>query len=293
MNNVQPGIMASVPRLARYLVFSLTPTAGPGDALRRLGDIIDVENTVVGFGESLVLALGKTIKGLHMFPGQMGAGIEMPSTPGALWCWLKGDDRGELIHRTRTITHAISPSFRLNKMIEAFQYGPSRDLTGYEDGTENPKGEKAFEAAIVRGEGKGLDGSSFVAVQQWVHDLNCFDFMSVEDQDNTIGRRKSDNEEIKGAPLSAHIKRTAQESFEPPAFVLRRSMPWADEKGEGLVFVAFGNSFRPFEVLLNRMIGGEDGIPDAIFKFTRPISGNYFWCPPIYKRKLDLSALGL
>ena len=70
-------------------------------------------------------------------------------------------------------------------------------------------------------------------------------------------------------------------------------MPWADETGEGLVLVAFGESFRPFEALLRRMVGADDGIPDALFTFTRPISGNYFWCPPMHKGKLDLRALAL
>ncbi len=293
MNNVQPGILASVPRLARYLVYSLAPSAGPRDALKRLSDIADGNDTVVGIGESVVLALSKTIKGLRVFPSHTGAGFDVPSTPGGLWCWLRGDDRGELVHRTRCIKDALSPAFRVNMVIEAFQYGPSRDLTGYEDGTENPKGSDAYEAAIVNGQGKGLDGSSFVAVQKWVHDLDRFNSMPAEEQDNTIGRRKSDNEEIKGAPLSAHVKKTAQESFEPPAFILRKSMPWADETGEGLVFVAFGESFRPFEVLLKRMVGTEDGIPDGLFKFTRPISGNYFWCPPVHDKKLDFRALDL
>ena len=147
--------------------------------------------------------------------------------------------------------------------------------------------------AVLQKSGEGLDGSSFVAVQQWVHDLTRFESMSGLEQDHTIGRRKSDNQEINDAPMSAHVKRTAQESFEPPAFVVRRSMPWADETGEGLVFVAFGESFRPFEALLRRMVGADDGIADALFTFTRPISGNYFWCPPMHKGKLDLRALAL
>jgi putative iron-dependent peroxidase len=181
----------------------------------------------------------------------------------------------------------------LEKVIDAFQYGPSRDLTGYEDGTENPTGEHAHAVAVIQGQGDGLDGSSFVAVQQWVHDLTRFESMSGLEQDHTIGRRKSDNEEIDDAPVSAHVKRTAQESFDPDAFVLRRSMPWADATGEGLVFVAFGESFQPFEALLRRMVGAEDGIPDALFTFTRPISGHYFWCPPMHNGKLDLRALAL
>jgi putative iron-dependent peroxidase len=217
----------------------------------------------------------------------------VPSTPAALWCWLRGVDRGELVHKAREIQRTVSSAFRLERVIDAFQYGPSLDLTGYEDGTENPEGEKATEVAVVYGHGEGLDGSSFVAVQQWVHDLEHFESMTVEEQDQTIGRRKIDNEEIDDAPLSAHVKRTAQESFEPEAFILRRSMPWADETREGLVFVAFGQSFDAFEALLRQMVGAEDGISDALFRFTRPISGNYFWCPPVEDGRLDLRALGL
>jgi len=293
MSTVQPGILASVPPLARYLVFSHARLSEPRDALKRLPDMTDGEHTVIGIGQSTVLAVGRTLERLRVFPAYSGAGVDVPSTPGALWCWLRGDDRGELTHRTRLIARTVSPTFRLEKVIDAFQYGPSRDLTGYEDGTENPTGEHAHAVAVIQGQGDGLDGSSFVAVQQWVHDLTRFESMSGLEQDHTIGRRKSDNEEIDDAPVSAHVKRTAQESFDPDAFVLRRSMPWADATGEGLVFVAFGESFQPFEALLRRMVGAEDGIPDALFTFTRPISGHYFWCPPMHNGKLDLRALAL
>ncbi len=117
--------------------------------------------------------------------------------------------------------------------------------------------------------------------------------MSQTDQDHVVGRRHSDNEEIEEVPLSAHVKRTAQESFEPEAFVVRRSMPWANEIEAGLVFVAFGRSFDAFEALLKRMVGAEDGISDALFRFTHPTSGSYFWCPPVIEGRLDLGALGL
>ena len=130
-----------------------------------------------------------------------------------------------------------------------------------------------------------------MAVQQWVHDLARFEAMASRDRDHVFGRRQSDNEELDDAPPSAHVKRTAQESFEPEAFVLRRSMPWADAHGEGLVFVAFGSSLDAFEAQLQRMVGKDDGVADALFSFTRPTSGAYFWCPPITAGALDLRAL--
>lgn len=115
--------------------------------------------------------------------------------------------------------------------------------------------------------------------------------MPPAEQDNIIGRRKSDNEELEHPPESAHVKRTEQESFTPEAFVLRRSMPFADTHGEGLMFVAFGHSLDAFEVQLRRMVGLEDGIADGLFLFSRAVSGGYYWCPPVSDGRLDLGAV--
>jgi putative iron-dependent peroxidase len=117
--------------------------------------------------------------------------------------------------------------------------------------------------------------------------------MSQRDQDNAVGRRRSDNQELSQAPASAHVKRTAQESFSPQAFVLRRSMPWTDGTRGGLNFVAFGHSFDAYEAQLKRMVGADDGITDAVYGFSQPVTGSYFWCPPMRHGKLDLRALGL
>ncbi len=293
MNNTQSGILAPVPKLARYLKFSLKAGVKPRAALRELARHADGSKVVVGVGQPAALALGKKIAGLRTFPTQFGAGLVLPSTPSALWCWLRGDDRGDSLHLSRNVADSVAAAFRLDEVIDAFMFGTGRDLTGYVDGTENPKGNKAVAAAIVRGLGAGMDGSSFVAVQQWVHDFAAFQAMEKKDQDNAIGRRKKDDKELTNAPASSHVKRTAQESFEPEAFVVRRSMPWAEGTRGGLNFVAFGKSFDAFEAQLKRMVGAEDGIADALFKFTQPVSGSYFWCPPMQRGKLDLRALGL
>jgi len=168
-----------------------------------------------------------------------------------------------------------------------------RDLSGYEDGTENPEEDEAVDAAVMVDAGPDLDGSSFVATQKWIHELSIFNQMPEGERDHVIGRRVSDNEELEDAPESAHVKRTAQEDFEPEAFVVRRSMPWADASSEGLEFVAFGASLNAFEAQLTRMSGLEDGTVDALFRFSRPVTGAYFWCPPVRDGKLNLTALGL
>lgn len=292
--NVQAAILLSVPTAARYLSFSVRSDTAPALSRERVSALDADERCVVGIGAPLAAHWGAVPKGLRVFPALSGPGVQLPSTQQALWCWLRSDDHGELVTRSRKITAALSDAFQLQHTVDAFRYGDGDlglDLTGYEDGTENPTGADALNTAIVTGQGSAWDGSSFVAVQQWVHDLTTFESFSPLEQDHIIGRQKSDNEEIEDAPASAHIKRTEQESFSPEAFILRRSMPWANESEEGLMFVAFGHSLDAFETQLRRMTGLEDGIPDALFRFSRAVTGGYYWCPPARDGRLVLDAL--
>ena len=292
MQTTQTGILADVTKMARYLDFSIDSKDDVKTALQAIASIDISDKLVIGIGQSLLDSLGKEIPGLYTMPALTAAGIDVPSTPGALWCWLRGSDRGDIFHRSRQIETMLAPGFILSNVIDSFQYDENRDLSGYEDGTENPEAEEAVKAAIVHNKGDGLDGSSFVVAQQWLHDFDRLDEMTTSEQDDVIGRHVSDNEEFDEAPESAHVKRTAQESFSPEAFVLRRSMPWSEGTDAGLVFVSFGHSFVAFEALLNRMLGKEDSISDALFTFTRPVSGAYYWCPPVKDGKLDLTVLG-
>ncbi len=297
MTHAQPGILEAVPVVARYVSFSLatdqTPPAALPEALKRLAAFADGRSIVVGIGPALVAALDAAVPGLHEFPALAGVGVEVPSTPRDLWCWLRGTDQGDLLHLSRRLAALLQPAFKVRHVLDGFRHKAGHDLTGYEDGTENPQGELAEEAGLVHGMGPGMDGSSYVAVQQWVHDFDAFDRLAETDRDHHFGRRLLDNVEIEDSPTWAHVKRTAQESFEPPAFMVRRSMPWTLSMQGGLVFVAFGQSHRAFEVQMRRMAGLEDGIVDAMFRISRPVSGSFFWCPAVVAGHLDLRQLGL
>lgn len=281
MSNYQTGILEEVPQHGRYLFYSLADADSMNTAFEKIKPLVDGHDTILGIGQSALDAMKKSVPGMRSFPALTGPGIDIPSTPYALMLWLRGDARGELMHRTRTLTAALQDAFELDDVIEAFKYGDGDDLTGYEDGTENPEGDDAVEAAIAQNLNIEFNGSSFLAIQQWVHDFDQFDSHSTEEQNHIFGRDIDSNEELDDAPESAHVKRTAQEDFDPEAFVVRRSMPWSNSDGEGLVFTAFGKSFDAFEALLNRMLGKDDGITDGLFTFTHPITGGYYWCPPM------------
>jgi putative iron-dependent peroxidase len=287
--NAQPGILQPLPAAGRHLFFTLTHAAQARAALSAFAPLADGDTAVVGLGLDLV-----QVPGLRQFPAlnvALAPGVPVPSTPAALWVWLRGADHGDFVRATRRIQQALDPAFALERLVDTFQYGSGRDLTGYEDGTENPVGDAAVAAALVQGAGPGRDGASFAAVQQWVHDFDAFERLAPAARDHAIGRRLHDNEELQDASASAHVKRTAQEDFEPAAFVLRRSQPWARDTQAGLLFLAFGKSLDAFEAQLRRMAGLDDGIVDALFGFSKPVTGAYFWCPPMRGGKLDLSMI--
>lgn len=288
----QSGILEAIPTSARYLFFRRRTGTSLSSALDALAGL-SLDDTVVAVGPGFIAECGAAdrVSGVREFPSLKGASQTVPVTPVAVWCWIRGEDPGSLLHRGRALEAALAAGFELERVVDGFRHREGRDLTGYVDGTENPQGDEAVAAALLANAGEGLDGSSYVAVQVWRHDFDAFYGYPEAEQDHMLGRRKADDVELDDAPPSAHVKRTAQESFQPEAFLLRRSMPWSDPDGAGLVFVAFGNSFDPFEAQLRRMVGLDDGIEDALFRFTQPESGSYAWCPPVQEGRLDLRAL--
>ena len=291
MSAAQPGILQPVPAVARHLVFTHTLDSNPLEQLRRLQDVADGETLVVGLGQSLLAHLGCEIKGMQDMPVLSGSAVEIPSTPASLWIWLRGEERGDLVVKTLELKQRLAGAFELRDVVDFCKYRDSRDLSGYVDGTENPVGENAERAALVSSNIVGLEDSSFASVQQWLHNLGHFQSLPQSEQDNIMGRRRADNEEFDEAPESAHVKRSAQETFTPEAFMLRRSLPWNNETQEGLMFVSFGKSFDAFNAIMERMVGMDDGITDGLFRFTQPINGGFFWCPPMKGGKLNLDLL--
>lgn len=185
------------------------------------------------------------------------------------------------------IKQILSQGMQLQLQVDGFKYlgtpeTNGHDLTGYEDGTENPSGDEAI-TAVQR-----ADGSCFSALQQWQHDLEKFNTFNQNLKDNTIGRKLSDNQELSDAPASSHVHRTDQGTFEIEADIIRRSLPWSNEHGEGLMFMAFCENLDRFEVQMHRMAGLEDGITDALFTFSKILNSAYFYCPAVKNNKLVL-----
>lgn len=277
---MQSSILAPLPPCGRFITLSLKPGVNPVQFVEQLRAIDVGDGLIIGLGAPLAGALKRDIPGFTPLAGKDAA---FPSTQGAIWACLLGPDAGHILHRARAFVAAFRDWTTIEEDVASFTYDTGRDLSGYEDGTENPTGTRASEVAFNK------EGGAFVLTQRWVHSLETFNAMNRKDRDHTIGRDIESNAELADAPPSAHVKRTAQESFDPPSFMVRRSMPWGDTRELGLYFVAYAASVAPIDRVLRRMIGLEDGVTDALFRFTHPVTGSYFWCPPLEGGHLALT----
>jgi len=270
----QPAILQDLPPASAFLILRRSAD-DVSKEIKKLCQRAPAEGWIVGFGIDLLDHLGSPVPGLERFPTDFGGSIKVPSTQADLWVRVGGTDPGKVLHGVRAVRSILEPGFSVEEDVRAFVYDGGRDLTGYRDGTENPDVADAPPVALAPG------GGAFVAIQRWQTDYGAFENMDEHEQDLAIGRTRDEDEEIEDAPPSAHIKRTEQESFEPDAHIWRRSMPWTDGQHSGLYFVSFCSALWRFKVQMARMVGADDGITDAIFRFTTPQTGGYYFCPPV------------
>ena len=241
-------------------------------------------NLVIAFGPALwnVLSPGDAPDGLRPFEPVRGAGgYGIPSTQRDILIWVHGTKLDDNLDRALEVHRHLVSVARLKLDERGFTYHDSRDLTGFIDGTANPKGEAARAAALVPENEPGT-GGAFVLSQRWVHDLESFHALPVAEQERVIGRTKPDSVELEGEamPADSHVSRTDVTQDGVALKIYRRSAPFGTVGEHGLYFLAFSCDPARFDVLLARMFGASgDGVHDRLTEFSRPVTSSYWFAP--------------
>lgn len=159
-----------------------------------------------------------------------------------------------------------------------YRYLDSRDMTDFIDGTENPKeGQRAEVAIIPEGE---FAGGSYVMVQRFIHNLPSWNRLNVSAQEKVIGRTKPDSIELDDVPAASHVGRVDIKEEGKGLKIVRHSLPYGSVSGEhGLLFIAYCNTLHNFKAMLESMYGVTDGKTDQLLRFTKAVTGAYFFSP--------------
>src|ERR1700683_1916135 len=287
-------IAAALSRAAIFLVLAVKPGAenratvrsfcADLSALFRAVEFRDIEaglSCVMGFGSEAWDRLFGTPRPaeLHPFREIRSGGRPAVSTPGDLLFHIRGK-RMDLCFEVATqimasIGHAVAPVDE----VQGFRYFDDRDLLGFVDGTENPRGAAAVDAVLIGDEDADFIGGSYVIVQKYFHDLGAWNALPTEAQERIIGRTKLSDIELDDSvkPASAHNALTTIVENGKEIKILRDNMPFGQPgQGDfGTYFIGYSRSPRTIEQMLENMfIGRPPGNYDRLLDFSRAVTGN-------------------
>src|SRR5580693_606252 len=296
---VAQPVAALLTRAAIFLVATLnagsenraTLRAFCGDlaALVRAVEFRDLEGSL-----SCVMAIGSNVwdhvfgkprpAELHPFREFRAETRHAVSTPGDLLFHIRAK-RMDLCFELATqimarLGNAVSPVDE----VQGFRYFDDRDLLGFVDGTENPRGAAVIEAALIGEEDAAFAGGSYVIVQKYLHDVGAWNAISTEAQERIIGRTKLSDIELDDSvkPTSAHNALTTIVENGKEVKILRDNMPFGQpSQGEfGTYFIGYSRSPRTIEQMIENMfVGRPPGNYDRILDFSRAVTGSLFFAP--------------
>lgn len=292
------AVLTPLTAAALFLVVTIEP--GEEEVVRDLlADLAGLERTV-GFrvptaGLALVTGIGsdawdRLFAGprpaeLHEFEALHGDRHFAPATPGDLLFHIRAAQHDLCFELASQIMDRLAGSVTVVDEVHGFKYFDDRDLLGFVDGTENPTGAAATGAVTVGAEDQEFAGSSYVIVQKYVHDLDAWNALSVEDQELVIGRKKLSNVELPDAtkPSDSHVAlNTIEEPDGTQRQILRDNMAFGTigTREFGTYFIGYSSTPAVTEQMLHNMfIGNPPGNHDRILDFSTAVTGSLFFVP--------------
>jgi putative iron-dependent peroxidase len=202
-------------------------------------------------------------------------GFVMPATQRDAVLWLSGSAYDVIFDTARAAIAVLRPLATLVEETSSWPYRHDLDLTGFIDGTENPTLIEAPQIVLVP-EGKSGAGGTVLLLQKWAHDVESWESLPVVEQERVIGRTKLDSLELEDKAPDSHVASTDQERF---GTVFRRNMPYGTVSEHGTMFVGFSAEQEVLAAMLESMAGLAGGGRDALTRYTRPLTGAYYFVP--------------
>lgn len=221
---------------------------------------------------------------LHPFREFRAGSRHAVSTPGDILFHIRAKRIDLCFELATHIINELGDIVSVADEVHGFRYFDDRDLLGFVDGTENPRGDDARDAAIVGDEDPGFAGGSYVIVQKYLHDMKGWNALPVETQELIIGRRKLSDIELNDAekPAYAHNALASIEEDGKQLQILRDNMPFGRPgQGEfGTYFIGYCRTPRVTEKMLENMfVGNPPGNYDRLLDFSQAVTGGLFFVP--------------
>jgi putative iron-dependent peroxidase len=271
--------------ILEYKVDFSLPATKLKDAIKSsLSTVSENVNLVICFGKQFWNILQPDWEPIELINFETLVGIKdftIPSTQRDIFFWIHSQNQSNNLDTVLNVQKAMCEVAELELDLAGFRYHDSRDLTGFVDGSANPKEEKRQLAAVIPNDQIGA-GGSYVLSQKWHHNLKAFSHLSKEEQEKVMGRTKPDSIELEGntMPVDSHVSRTDVKVDGIAQKIYRRSIPFGSATEQGLYFLSFSCEISRISIQLERMYGlTEDGQYDKLIEYSKPQTSSYWFAP--------------
>jgi putative iron-dependent peroxidase len=296
---VAQPVSAPLTRAAIFLVVTINPGADDRASVRAFcadfaGLVRAVEFRDLEAGLSCVMGIGSEAwdqlfgnprpAELHPFREFRAGSRHAVATPGDLLFHIRAKRMDLCFEIAAQIMAKLGDAVTAVDEVHGFRYFDDRDLLGFVDGTENPRGQAVIEAALIGAEDSAFAGGSYVITQKYLHDLDGWNALSTEAQERIIGRTKLADIELDDSikPTSAHNALTTITENGTELQIVRDNMPFGQVgSGEfGTYFIGYCRTPRVTEQMIENMfVGRPPGNYDRMLDFSRAVTGTLFFVP--------------
>jgi porphyrinogen peroxidase len=293
------AVVQALTRAAIFLIVTINSGAANGAAVRALCGNLAALLRAVGFRDiegnlSCVMGIGSEAwdrlfgeprpAELHPFREIKSGPRHAVATAGDLMFHIRAGRMDLCFEMATQIMAALGEAVSPVDEVHGFRYFDDRDLIGFVDGTENPTGQAAVDAAYIGAEDAAFAGGSYVIVQKYLHDVAGWNALSTETQERIIGRTKLADIELDDAvkPAYAHNALAKVVVDGKEIKIIRDNMPFGRvaEKEFGTYFIGYARSPRTIEQMLENMfVGRPPGNYDRLLDFSLAKTGNLFFVP--------------
>lgn len=245
-------------------------------------------NAVIAIGPGYWDALYPELRPIEFLPFSplLIDDLAMPAVPYDVLLKIRAD-RYDVLHLAIQQCYLqLMPHLELVEQTHCFRFMDGRDLTGFIDQPQPPRGRKKRELALVSEASQPeLAQGSYLYYQRYRLDLNRWQQLTQQQQEIIIGQRKLDGQQLPMAQLNEQshaVKAAVTDAFGEFCPLVFQNMPFGQLKTQGLVILACSAEPTAYLSWLHRRLGDAGGQNyDLLLDYVQADSGAAFFAPSI------------
>ena len=190
-------------------------------------------------------------------------------------------DREDVNHLfAQSVLHMLASNVELVAHVRGFRFLDGRDFNGFIYGGNAPHGRFKRQVALVNNPQQPDHQGSYIHVQRVRFNIDAWQTLALEEQEQIMGRTRLDNVLIEPARENSHASLAELTNEAGLALLLDQSMPFGDVFEQGSLWVSCSAHGSAFDAVLTSRLGTPTNY-DLWLDYNQADMGAAFFAPSV------------